>query len=68
MSKKKKKNKAKVRIPPVVTFRTVSIDFDARTVTLDGRIVGPVGQRGLDFPILSGDAMFMPTAEWDRVG
>jgi hypothetical protein len=49
-----------------VTFRILSIDFESRTVTLDGRIV-PVSARALDIPILTGDVAFMPSKGWERL-
>ena len=56
----KKKNRAKVLSAPVVTFRNVEVCFSARTVKVNGRTIGPVEADCLVFPILSGDAVFMP--------
>jgi hypothetical protein len=65
MGKKKKRQEL---LSPVVTFRTVTIDFEDRTVTINGTHYGPIEQRGFSFPILSGDAVFMPPRGMERVG
>ena len=63
---KKKKQKASPPLP-LVTFRNVEVDFEDRTVKVNGRLIGPVQARCLVFPILSGDAVFMPR-DMERVG
>ena len=52
MSKKKK-------LPPVVTIRTIVIDWEGRSVTINGRRIETTDARFLHIPILSGDAVFM---------
>lgn len=64
MSKKRRKAP---RPLPVVTFRNVEVCFSARTVSVNGRVIGPIEQDCLVFPILSGDAVFMPR-DMERVG
>lgn len=62
-----KKKRSKVHPLPVVTFRNVEVNFPERTVTVNGRSIGPIKADCLVFPILSGDAVFMPK-DLDRVG
>jgi hypothetical protein len=56
----KKTRKTRLDPFPFVTLRTLSINFDARTVTIDGSTVSVhPDQTGLVIPILSGSAVFV---------
>lgn len=44
-----------------ITMRTVAIDFDARTVSIDGRVYGPIPQAGFVFPLIDGTRAMMPS-------
>jgi hypothetical protein len=50
-----------------VTFRQLEVDFEAHTVTLEGRVIH-VDARAFVIPILSGDAVFMWNADMERIG
>jgi hypothetical protein len=63
----KKGKKARGIMPPVVSYRIVAICFAERTVSIDGRTIGPVQADCLEFPILSGDAVFMPSRNVERI-
>jgi hypothetical protein len=68
MNKKKRKNR--VTKFPLVTFGTIRVDFDARTVNIFGRTHGPFMNElhVLDIPVLSGDAIFLSRGDnMDRV-
>jgi len=69
VSKKKRAKRTQLSVPalPLVTFRNVEVDFEARTVSVNGRKIGPVEARCIVFPILSGDAIFM-AKDMERVG
>lgn len=61
-----KKKRAAYVPPPVVTIRTLTVDFEARTVHLDGRTI-TVDARCFVIPILSGEAVFMPRGNMERI-
>ena len=50
---------------PVVTVRTLEIDFTNRTFTLDGRVVQVEAPR-IVIPIVAGDAVFIPERGMER--
>ena len=71
--KKRRKRAAAIRaglgmkpVLPTVTIRTLSIDFDERTITIDGRVT-PVDARFVSLPILTGDAVFVPRGSMERI-
>ena len=71
--KKRRKRAAAVRAglgmnptPPRVTVRMLSVDFEARTITIDGSVID-VTARAVTLPILSGDAVFMPRGSMERI-
>ena len=41
--------------------RTLSVDFEARTISLDGRVYGPVETGGLSIPLISTERLIMPS-------
>ena len=49
-----------------IMLRNVTVDFEARTLSVDGRHYGPIEQRAFTFPILSGDAIFV-SRELERI-
>jgi len=59
VSKRKVKSKLTINPLPLVTFRTLSVDFQARTITIDGA-THHITTACVDMPILSGDAVFLP--------
>ena len=56
-----------VRPRPTVTVRTLEIDFEHRTFTLDGRVVQVESPR-IVIPIVAGDAVFIPERGMERFG
>ena len=49
------------RIMRPVTVRTLEVDFEARTVSVDGRVYGPIEQRGFAIPLLDSTYPVMPS-------
>lgn len=44
-----------------VTLRSLSIDFEKRTVSVDGRVYGPIEQNALVIPLLDSTHPVMPS-------
>ena len=44
-----------------VSVRTLTIDFDRRTVSVDGRVYGPIAEAGFSIPLLHSVYPVMPS-------
>jgi hypothetical protein len=61
-----KKHKAKIVPPPQITVSTLVIDWETRTVTMNGRTTAAAPDvRYLHIPIISGNALVVPRSSQD---
>jgi hypothetical protein len=44
-----------------ITVRTLTVDFEKRTVSVDGRVYGPIETAGFSIPLLDSTYVVMPS-------